>query len=87
MTMPPNQAMQCIFFKGGLILVKQDAGARSTMQLLLIERSRAPVSLIRACPWACEVNSNSYWSDQAGRPQGQDRPGQLAFYKQELSIT
>jgi hypothetical protein len=40
---------------------------RSTMQLLLIERSRAPVSLIRACPWACEVNSNSYWSDQAGR--------------------
>jgi hypothetical protein len=57
------------------------------MQLLLIERSRAPVSLIRACPWACEVNSNSYWSDQAGQPQGQDRPGQLAFYKQELSIT
>ena len=57
------------------------------MQLLLIERSRAPVSLIRACPWAYEVNSNSYWSDQAGQLQGQDRPGQLAFYKQELSIT
>jgi hypothetical protein len=57
------------------------------MQLLLIERLRAPVSLIRACPWACEVNSNSYWSDQAGQPQGQDRPGQLAFYKQELFIT
>jgi hypothetical protein len=57
------------------------------MQLLLIERSRAPVSLIRACPWAWEVNSNSYWSDQAGQPQGQDRPDQLAFYKQELSIT
>ena len=60
---------------------------RSTMQLLLIERLRAPVSLIRACPWACEINSNSYWSDQAGQPQGQDRLGQLAFYKQELSIT
>jgi hypothetical protein len=77
----------CNFFKGGLILGKPEAGARSTMQLLLIERSRAPVSLIRACPWACEVNSNSYWSDQAGQPQGQDQPGQLAFYKQELSIT
>jgi hypothetical protein len=35
------------------------------MQLLLILKSRAPVSLIRACPWACEENSNSYWSDQA----------------------
>jgi len=54
------------------------------MQLLLIERLRATVSLIRACPWAFEVNSNSYWSDQAGQPQGQDRPGQLAFYKQEV---
>jgi hypothetical protein len=57
------------------------------MQLLLVERSRAPVSLIRACPWACEVNSNSDWSNQAGQPQGQDRPGQLASYKQELLIT
>ena len=28
------------------------------MKLLLIERSRATVSLIRACPWAWEVNSN-----------------------------
>jgi hypothetical protein len=32
----------------------------------LLVRPRAPVSLIHACPWACEVNSNSYWSDQAG---------------------
>ena len=57
------------------------------MQLLLIERSRAPVSLIRICPWAWEENSNSYWSDQAGLSRGQDRPGQLASYKQELFIT
>jgi hypothetical protein len=78
----------CIFFKGALILDKPEAGARSTMQLLLTKKLRAPVSLIRACPWACEENSNSYWSDQAGLlPRGQDRPGQLAFYKQESSIT
>src|SRR6266404_9283048 len=39
----------------------------------LLVRPRASVSLIRACPWACEVNSNSYWSDQAGLlPRGQD---------------
>jgi len=39
--------------------------------------------VIRACPWACEENSNSYWSDQAGRkPRGPDRPGQLASKKQ-----
>jgi hypothetical protein len=58
------------------------------MKLLLIERSRATVSLIRACPWAWEINSNSYWSDQAGLlARGQDRPGQLASYKQELFIT
>ena len=78
----------CIFFKGALILGKPEAGAQSTMQLLLTERLRAPVSLIRICPWAWEENSNSYWSGQAGLlPRGQDRPGQLAFYKQESSIT
>ena len=77
----------CIFFKGDLILCTTEAGARSTLELLRIERSRAPVSLIRACPWACEENSNSYWSDQAGRPRGQDRPGQLVSNKQELFIT
>jgi len=55
----------CIFFKAVLILCKREAGASSTMQLLLIERSRAPVSLIRACPWAWKENSNSYWSNQA----------------------
>ena len=32
----------------------------------LLVRPRTSVSLIRACPWAWEVNSNSYWSDQAG---------------------
>jgi len=84
-TKSPNPCYAaCIFFKRVLIWGKREAGARSTMQLLLIERLRATVSLIRACPWACEVNSNSYWSDQAGQPQGQDRPGQLAFYKQEV---
>jgi hypothetical protein len=57
------------------------------MQLLLIERSRAPVSLIRIWPWAWEENSNSSWSDQAGLSRGQVRPGQLAFYEQEISIT
>src|SRR5215471_16802826 len=35
------------------------------MKLLLV-RPRASVSSIRACPWACEVNSNSYWSDMNG---------------------
>jgi len=34
------------------------------MKLLLV-RPRASVSSIRACPWAWEVNSDSYWSDQA----------------------
>jgi hypothetical protein len=76
-----------MFFKGALILGRAEAGARSTLELLLIERSRASVSLIRTCPWAWEVKSNSYWSDQAGQPRGQDRPGQLASYKQELFIT
>src|SRR4029453_18014757 len=67
-----------IFFKGPLIWCKRAAGARSSMKRLLV-RPRASVSSIRACPWACEVNSNSYWSDQAGLlPRGQDRPGQLA---------
>ena len=41
-----------IFFKGVLILGKPEAGVRSTLQLLLIEWSRASVSLIRTCPWA-----------------------------------
>ena len=78
----------CIFFKGILIWCRREAGMRSSMKLLLIFGSRATVSLIRACPWACEVNSNSYWSDQVGlSPRGQDRPGQLASYKQELCIT
>jgi hypothetical protein len=64
-----------MFFKGVLILGKPEAGARSTLELPVIERSRAPVSLIRACL-------------QAGLlPRGQDRPGQLASYKQELFIT
>src|SRR5262249_60028217 len=45
------------------------------MKWVLVKR-RASVSSISACPWACEVNSNSYWSDQAGLlPRGQDRPG------------
>jgi alpha-beta hydrolase superfamily lysophospholipase len=89
----PNQTMQTtagrrtnklpideasIFFKEPLIWCKRAAGARSSMKRLLV-RPRASVSSIRACPWACEVNSNSYWSDQAGlSPRGQDRPGQLA---------
>jgi hypothetical protein len=61
-----------------LIWCKRAAGARSTMKRLLVN-PRASVSSIRTCPWACEVNSNSYWSDQAGfLPRGQDRPGQLA---------
>jgi hypothetical protein len=78
----------CIFFKRVRILCKRETGARSSMKRLLTLGSRATVSLIRACPWACEGNSNSYWSDQAGLlPRGQDRPGQLASYKQELSIT
>jgi hypothetical protein len=34
MTPNPNDAA-CIFFKGALILDKPEAGARSTMQLLL----------------------------------------------------
>ena len=33
----------------------------------LLVRPRTTVSSIRACPWAWEVNSNSYWSDQAGQ--------------------
>jgi len=67
-----------IFFKVALIWCKRAAGARSSMKRLLV-RPRASVSSIRACPWACEVNSNSYWSDQAGLlSRGQDRPGQLA---------
>src|SRR5215813_8380061 len=67
-----------IFFKVALIWCKRAAGARSSMKRLLV-KPRASVSSISACPWACEVNSNSYWSDQAGLlPRGQDRPGQLA---------
>jgi hypothetical protein len=73
-----------IFFKASLIWCKRAAGARSSMKPLLV-RPRASVSSIRACPWAWEVNSNSYWSDQAGlKPRGQDRPGQLASKKQGL---
>ena len=72
-------AAASIFFKGTLIWCKRAAGARSSLELLLTKRSRASVSVIRACPWAWKVNSNSYWSDQAGLlPRGQDRPGQLA---------
>lgn len=77
----------CIFFKGALILCTTEAGARSSLQLLLTERLRASVSVIRACPWAVEENSNSYRSDQAGLTRGQVRPGQLASYKQELFTT
>jgi hypothetical protein len=58
------------------------------MQLLLVLDQERLVSLIRACPWAVCANSNSYWSDQAGfKPEGEDRPGQLACYKQELANT
>jgi hypothetical protein len=65
----PNEEAS-IFFKGALIWCKRAAGARSSMKRLLV-RPRASVSSIRACPWACEVNSNSYWSDQAGLyPEG-----------------
>ena len=46
----------------------------------------AVCSLIRICPWL-EMNSNSYWSDQAGPPQGQVRLGQLASHKQEFFTT
>jgi hypothetical protein len=80
---PGTCAKACIFFKGTLIVCKREEGARSTMQLLLIERSRAPVSLIRACPWACEANSNSYWSDQAAPWVGQTA-WSARIYKQEL---
>jgi hypothetical protein len=58
------------------------------MQLLLVKNQERPLSLISACPWAVEVNSNSYWSDQAGvQPEGENRPGQLASNKQELANT
>jgi hypothetical protein len=78
--MPPNpSAPASIFFKAVVIWCTRAVGARSSLELLPIERLRASVSVIRACPWAWEVNSNSYWSDQAGLlPRGQDRPGQLA---------
>src|SRR5882724_11041179 len=33
----------------------------------LLVRPRASVNSIRACPWACEVNSNSYW-ERPSRP-------------------
>jgi hypothetical protein len=59
------------------------------MQLLLVRDQERLVSLIRVLPLgSVEVNSNSYWSDQAGfKPEGEDRPGQLAYYKQELANT
>jgi len=54
----------------------------------LLGRPRASVSSIRACPWACKVNTNSYWSDQAGLlPRGQDQPGQLAAATQTGGAT
>ena len=85
MAQPIDEAS--IFFRGALIWGKRAAGARSSMKRLLA-RPRATVSSIRACPWAWEMNSNSYLSDQAGpSPRGQDRPGQLASKKQELFIT
>jgi hypothetical protein len=37
---------------GSLILCKTEAGARSSLQRLVIERSRACVSVIGICPWA-----------------------------------
>jgi len=57
------------------------------MQLLLVLDQERLVSLIRALPLGGEVNSNRYWSDQAGSTRGQDRPGQVACYKQELLNT
>src|ERR1700730_4888844 len=63
----PGQRKRLYLLKGGLILGKAEGCARSTLELLLIDWSGGSVSLIRACPWACELNSNSYWSDQAGR--------------------
>ena len=37
------------------------------MQLLLVKKQERLVSLIRVLPLgSVEVNSNSYWSDQAG---------------------
>ena len=47
------------------VIYDESSVGRKTAARLLV-RPRAPVSLIRACPWACEGNSNSYWSDQAG---------------------
>ena len=69
------------------VIHNESAVGRKTAARLLV-RPRAPVSLIRACPWACEVNSNRLL-ERPSRPlaQGQDRLGQLASYKQELSIT
>jgi hypothetical protein len=59
------------------------------MQLLLTERLRAPVSLIRICPWAWEENSNSYWSDQAGPllDGGKGPAWPARIYKQEILTT
>jgi hypothetical protein len=56
------------------------------MQLLLVVGRERRVSLIRTGPRLC-MNSNSYWSDQAGLRQGQVRPGQLASNKQEFLNT
>lgn len=57
------------------------------MQLLWPLGQERLVSLIRACPWRVQLNSNSYWSDQTGPPRGQDRPGQLVSNKRELFNT
>jgi hypothetical protein len=83
-----NRDGASIFFKAELIWCKRAAGARSSLELLAVRRSKASLRVIRACSSAWEVNSNSYWSDQAGLlPRGQDRPGQLASKKQESFIT
>ena len=59
------------------------------MQLLLVIDQERALSLIRVLPLgSVGRNSNSYRSDQAGfKPEGEDRPGQLACYKQELANT
>lgn len=48
-----------------------DERPNQPLERLLIDWSRASVSVIRACHWACEVNSNNYWNDQVGLyPEG-----------------
>src|ERR1700681_4066852 len=84
-TRTAHSAVACIF-KWCRFLCKTGGGARSTPWLLLVLDRERPV-VRSALALGCVMNSNSYWSDQAGPPQGQVRPGQLASNKQEFFNT